>query len=363
MDRMRLLAAALAAALVITSCAPGQTAPTPAGTATPAVAAPSPTPTPTPTPEPVTLKTGQVGGVSDAAIFLAQEKGFFAEQGITLEVTFFASAAQMVTPLGTGELLVGGGASGAGLFNAMDRGVGIVIVADKGNLNPGHGYEATLVRKDLAGVIKGPKDLKGRTIAISARNITPEVTLDTLLRQGGLTIKDVKVVTIPHADMLLAFQNGAIEVGLPIEPHVARILASGVATVLTRNDAVTPNHQTAVILYSEKLVERRDVAVRFMVAYIKGARLYNDGFVKKDPQKRAEAIQLLAKATKLDVALFEQMVMPGIDPDGKVNEKSLLEIQEWFVAAGSQKKVVELSKAVDLSFAAEAVRRLGGPYR
>jgi len=311
---------------------------------------------------PVTLKVGQVGGISDGAIYIADAKGYFKEQGITLESTPFASAAQMVAPLGTDELQIGGGALSAGLFNAIGRGVGMFIVADKGNLNPGNGYEAIVVRKELADTIKGPKDLKGRTVAISAFDITPEVTLDAYMRQGGLTVKDVNLVAVAHPDMLQALKNGSIDAGLPIEPHVSRIIAAGGGGILVPDDAVTPGHQTAVVLFSEKFAQQRDVAVRFMKAYIQGARFYNDAFVKKDGAKRAEAVVILAKATKLDVALFDAMVMPGIDPTGKVNLDSIREIQTWFVAKGSQQKLIDLAKAVDLSFADAAVRQLG-PYK
>lgn len=310
----------------------------------------------------VTLKIGQVGGISDAAFHIATAKGYFKDQGIALEAIPFASAAQMVAPLGTGELQVGGGASSAGLFNAIGRRVGLVIVADKGNMDPGHGYEAIVVRKELAATIKGPKDLKGRTVAISAMDITPEVTLDTYLRQGGLTEKDVNLVAVPHPDMLQALKNGSIDAGLPIEPFVSRIVAAGVATVLVRDDTVTPGHQVAVVLFSEKFARQRELAVRFMKAYILGARFYNDAFVKKQTAKRSEAIDILVKATKVDPALFETMVMPGINPAGKVNLESLTHIQKWFVNKGSQQKFIELSKAVDLSFADEAVRQLG-PYK
>lgn len=307
---------------------------------------------------PVTLKIGQVGGISDAAIYLADAKGYFKEQGIALDPLAFASAAQMVAPLGTGQFQVGGGASSAGLFNAIGRRVGVLIVADKGNLDPGHGYEAIVVRKDLVGTIKGPKDLKGRTVAVSAMDITPEVTLDTYLRQAGLTVKDVNLVTVSHVDMLQALKNGSIDVCLPIEPTLARIVTAGVGSVLVRDDTVTPGHQVAVLLFSEQFARQRELAVRFMKAYILGARFYNDAFVKKETAARTEAIAILTRAAKVDPALFEAMVMPGINPAGRVNLDSLREIQTWFVKKGSQEKLIDLSKAVDLSFADEAVRQL-----
>lgn len=386
---MMRVALVVATALFAVACA---AAPTPVPTQAPPTAAPKPTeaakptaapatavpPTNAPTtasqptaapaatkaaPASVTVKFGQVGGLSDAAIFIAEAKGFFKEQGITVEYVPFTSAAQMVAPLGTNELQIGGGAISAGLFNAFNRDVKILIVADKGNQNPGNGYEAYIVRKDLADQIKGPKDLKGRTVALAARDISPEYSLDAYLRQGGLTINDVNVVTMGHPDMLSALQNKAIDVGAPIEPTLSRTLQAGVGTLLTRVDAVVPGIQVAVILYSQKFAtDQRDAATRFMFAYLKGARLYNDAFTKKDLQVRKDVVDILAKATKLDASLFDTMYVPGIDPNGKVNVKSTDDIQQWFVKKGSLNKVADLEKLIDMSFANDASKQLG-PYK
>jgi NitT/TauT family transport system substrate-binding protein len=316
-------------------------------------------PTATATPTPVTIRFGQVGSVSDAAIFIADAKGYFKEQGITLEAVPFTSAAQMVAPLGTNDLQAGGGAPSAGLYNAVDRGVQVRIVADKGSLTPGHGYEAVIVRKALADTVKSAKDMKGLKISIAARDIVPEYSLDTYLRTGGLTIKDVEVVPLAFPDMVPAMANGAIDVAIPTEPTATRILDAGTGTLITRTDAVVPGEQTAVILYSEKFAQDRDAATRFMVAYLKGARFYTDAFDKKDPVKRTEAIDIISRATRLDVTLINRVVMPGIDPNGKVNVESLDAAQKYFVAKGTQTKALDMAKIVDQSFAQEAVKRLG----
>lgn len=361
---MKALATLVTAMLIATGCG-GTAAPSPSPAA-PSAAAPTvaatTAPTPSPTLAPVTLKFGQVGAISDAAIFIADAKGYFKAQGITLEITPFQSAALMVTPLGTGELDAGGGAPSAGLFNAIDRGVKIRIVADKGSLTPGHGYEAVIVRKGLADKVKSAKDMKGLKVSIASRDIVPEYSLDAFLRTGGLTIKDVEVVPLAFPDMTAAIANGSVDVAVPTEPTATRILDAGTGVLITRTDVIVPGEQTAVILYSEKLAQNKDVAVRFMKAYLLGARFYTDAFDKKDPAKRKEAVEILAKATKLDVALIEKVVLPGIDPNGIVNVKSLDAAQQYFVAKGSQPKAVDMAKVVDLSFADEAVKQLGA-YR
>jgi NitT/TauT family transport system substrate-binding protein len=350
---MRLSGIAFATVLTLVACA-GTASPSASPTVAVSAAA-----TATASPTPVTIKFGQVGSVSDAAIFIADAKGYFKEQGITLEAVPFTSAAQMVAPLGTNELQAGGGAPSAGLYNAVDRGVQVRIVADKGSLTPGHGYEAVIVRKGLADTVKSAKDMKGLKVSIAARDIVPEYSLDTYLKTGGLTIKDVEVVPLAFPDMIPAIANGAIDVAIPTEPTATRILDAGTGTLITRTDVVVPGEQTAVILYSEKFAQDKDAATRFMVAYLRGARFYSDAFDKKDPVKRTEAIDIISRATRLDVTLINRVVMPGIDPNGKVNVDSLDAAQKYFVAKGTQTKALDMSKIVDQSFAQEATKRLG----
>lgn len=308
------------------------------------------------------VKYGQIGGVSDAAVFIADAKGFFKAQGIAHEPRAFNSAEQVIAPLGAGELAVGTGAPSADLFNAVDRGAKLRIVADNGSLLLGHGYEAIIVRRDLAGRVKSAKDMKGLKVSIAARDIVLEYSLDRFLRTGGLTIKDVEVVPLTFPNMITALAGGSIDVAALIEPYVTRILQAETGVLITRTDAVVPNAQTAVILYSETFAQQRNIAACWMLAYIQGARFFNDAFDKNDPAKRKEAIEILSKATKLEAALFGNMVLPGLHPDGKVNVESLGAAQEYFVAKRSQLKVADLAKLVDLSFAEEAVKQLG-PYR
>jgi len=316
-----------------------------------------------PSPEtltPAKVKVGNVGGISDAALFIAFDKGYFREQALEVEFKPFTSAADMVPFLGTGDLDVAAGAPSAGLLNAISRDVPLRIVADKGNMNPGHGYEAIVVRTALAGQIKGPADLRGRKVAISQRNITPEVALDAYLQKAGLSVKDIDVVTMPFPNMRDALANGSIDAAIAIEPFVAQIVDKHIGVILQRDDATVPRHQVAVILYGPKFADKPDVGRRFMVAYLKAARLYNDAFEKNDATKRKDVIDILVQNTTVkDVALYDKMVMPGIDPNGKVNVESIAEEQEYFLKKGAQKNKQDLTKVVDTQYADWAVRKLG----
>jgi NitT/TauT family transport system substrate-binding protein len=307
------------------------------------------------------LQVGLVGGISDAAFYIANDKGWFKEQGIEIAITRFDSAAQMVAPLGTGQLDIGGGAPSAGLLNAIARDVPLKIVADKGNMDPGHGYEAMMVRKEQADKFKSPADLKGKKVAITARNISPEVTLDAFLRSGGLSVKDVQIVTMAHADMGQAIANGSIDMGMPIEPFVTQFAEKGIASIWRRNDEVFPRQQVAVVLYGPKFAsDRPELAKKFMLAYLKAIRYYNDAFSKRDVAKKKEIIKILASNTAVkDEALYDKMVMPGLDFNGRVNLDTLGFQQNYYLANGAQKTRVDLDKAVDNQYVDWAAQKLG----
>src|SRR5262249_61205624 len=93
-----------------------------------------------------TIVVGATSSTSDAPIYIADRKGYFQAEGLDVKVANFRSAADMVAPLGTGQIQAGAGS--AGLYNAVLRGIKIKIVADKASSPPGYGATKILVRRD-----------------------------------------------------------------------------------------------------------------------------------------------------------------------------------------------------------------------
>jgi NitT/TauT family transport system substrate-binding protein len=137
----------------------------------------------------------------------------------------------------------------------------------------------------------------------------------------------------------------------------------GLVSVWQRGDQYAPNQQVAVIQFAPQFAKKTDLATRFMIAYLRGVRYYNDAFTKKDPAARAEVINILAGATALkDKALYDKMGLPGLNPDGAVNLADLKRQQDYYLAANEQKNAADLDKLVDGGFVAAALKVLG-PYK
>ena len=75
-------------------------------------------------------------------------------------------------------------------------------------------------------------------------------------------------------------------------------------------------------------------------------------------------MQLLTQATAVkDPAMWNKMVWPAIDGDGRINVASIRQAEEWFTKQGMVRQRADLDRFVDASFAEWAVAQLGGPYR
>jgi len=279
----------------------------------------------------------------------------------------FDAAARMIAPLASGDLEVGGGGISAGLFNAVARGLGVKIVADKSTSAPGLGTGALMVRKALieAGRYKAARDLKGLKVAVPGPGTGTSTSIDRFLATVGMSIADVELVYLSFPQMVTALQNNGVDAAFVVEPSRSAVEASGSAVSIVRDDEMFPNHQIAVTLYSGRFIRsNRDAAVRFMRAFLRGTRDYND--VVRDGRLAgpgAEAIIAVLTEYSLikDPAIYRRVGVHGCDPDGKLNLPSLEADLAFFVAQGLIQGKVDVASAIDASIAEAAVRDIG-PY-
>jgi NitT/TauT family transport system substrate-binding protein len=348
---------------------PSAPAPSLPPTSAPATTAAAPFPPPgvakPATPDAVRL--GFIGTASDSGVVLAIERGYFTAVGIAVETVPFSTAAEMVAPLGAGQLDVGGGSPGAGLNNAVARGIALKLVADKGNTSPGHGFEALLVRKDLwdSGQVRGLADFPGRRLGTpTTAGVGANVVFDRAMRSVGRGVQDVEIAELSQPDILSALANGSVELGQLLEPFATRAVAGGYAVILARDDEIYPNHQLATLLYSAAFgQERPDTARRFMLAYVQGLRDYNRAFFGGDAARREAVLPTLMEYTKLtDRSIWDQMVLPGLNPDCRLFGDTLAEDQDYYLAAGLQREPIDLPALIDHQYCDYAVQQLG-PYR
>jgi len=314
------------------------------------------------------VRIGVLGASSDAPYYIADAKGYFGEAGIEAKFVNATNTAQLVAPLGTGELDVGSGAPSASLYNAVARGIDIKIVADKGSMPRGYGFMPLLVRKDLidSGRFRSFADLKGLRVGSPTPGGANVSTLNEALKKGGLTLNDVEAVFMGQLELALALENKALDAALVTEPNATLAVDDGKAVRFAGGDEIYPDQQLSVVVYSGEFIRKRpETAKRFMLAYIRAVRDYNDALRDGHLAGRGadEIIGIMTRYAKVkDPKIYRDMVPNGVNPDGRVNLASLQEDHDLFGALGLLKGNSNVKDLVDLSFADAAVAVLG-PYR
>ena len=311
------------------------------------------------------VRIGIANAISDVTIYIADKKGYFRDEGLTVEITGFASGANMVAPLGVGDLDVGGGSASAGFFNAVERGIKMRIVADKASSLPGYAVNRLVVLKTHvdSGRFKTLADLKGMKVALNAPGVSAQVTLDVALKRGGLTRADIETTHMPMPDYVVALQNKAVDASFATEPHATISVRNGSAVSIIGDDELIPGHQIANLLYSEKFATARsDEARRFMKAYLRAIRFYNGAL--KDSRMAGpnadEVIAILTATTPIkDPSIFRIITPNGCDPNGFINLESLKLDFNNYRDAGLIKGNVTVEQVIDRSFVDAALAELG----
>jgi NitT/TauT family transport system substrate-binding protein len=309
------------------------------------------------------VKVSVYQSVSDAGIYIANDRGYFKAENIDVDLIQLDAVSSVVTALASGQVDVAGGAPSAAIYNAFRQGIGIRIVADKGSMKNRAGYLGVVVRKGLENEIKDFADLRGHRIAWTGygSGTTNEVALDKMLKKSTLKDSDLDLQNLTFSDSLAALATGSVDAAYLIEPLMQSAQQRNIGKILVTGDQMYLNQQVAVLLYGAEFSRHTDVAQRFMAAYLRGVRDYNDAFFKN--KDRAAIVDILSKNTNVKKPeLYATMVMPGLDPDGAVNVAGMKSDMEWFLSKGFLKEPVDVSKVVDTSFAESAVKQLG-PYQ
>jgi NitT/TauT family transport system substrate-binding protein len=310
-------------------------------------------------PKPVTLRVLLLPFLSYAPFLIAEEEGYFAQQGLQVEFVKLIRTDDAIPALVQGKLDVAAGPVSVGILNAMLRGAKIKFVADKGYVAPeGCAYFGLIARRALVegGELERPTQLQGRRLDVNRVSLEGYY-VEKLLKTVGLTINDVEIVDVPPPVESEALEKGTIDLAAMSEPWLTRTLQAEHGVLWMPAQQVIPDFQFAFILYGPILLEKNpDIGKRFMVAYLKAVRQYNQGKTERN-------LEILAEHTGLDRELLNQACWLPMRNDGRIYVQSVFDFQAWAVEKGFLDSKVTEEQFWDASFVEHANQVLNRPTR
>ncbi len=286
--------------------------------------------------------------LSSVVAHIALAEGFFADEGLDIELFWADSSAIVIPSLAQGEVDVSTtGQFDASFINVIDRGARIRLVAARTvHSTDGCGYFAFVVRSELmdSGRLDEPAALRGLRMA-TERTAGSYYYWSMLLARSQLTFDDVEIVSVPHAAVPSALAQGRIDAASQTEPWLTRSVRTGNAQIWKSVAEVLPNHQSSFLVFGRRLLDSRpDLGHRFMSAYMRAVRQYvADG---KSPRH----IEIAVGQTEMGRDELREMCWPQVVVDGRIDPSSLQQYQKWALEQGLIDTLVPVEQLVDDRF-------------
>jgi NitT/TauT family transport system substrate-binding protein len=296
------------------------------------------------------LKAVVLPFLSASPFYIAAEEGFFEEQNLEVEFVRLPRAVEAIPALARGEVDVSAGQLTLTVLNAMTSGVRIQLVAGTAFDSPdGCTNNGLLARRELveSGRLSGPEDLVGLKVELDVL-LPSAFAVDRLLQSAGLGIDDLEVVNLPAPAHVDAVAAGTIDLAVATEPYLTRMSREGKAVVWMGTEEIVPDYQLSSVMFGPSLLDDRpDVGERFMVAFRKAMRQYEQG---KTPRN----LEILSEATGLSVEELNGMCWPTFREDGRVGTDGFIEYQEWLRSRELIDRVLPAEDLVDERFVEHA---------
>ena len=310
------------------------------------------------------LRVGALRLTSSAPLFIAAEKGYFADEGLDVELKFMKSAQPVAMALASGDIDVGATGLTAGLYNAATNGLKVSIVADKGRVWPGYKLVGLMVSNDAwEKGVRNLSDLKNKRVGITQVGSTFHYMLGNILTKNGMDLKDVKPTPLGGVkSMMDTVVANRIETAFMVQPFCTVMEKKKMGHVmLWAGDAM--RYQIAAIFISEKIAKNEALGLKFMRAYIRACRFYydncltkKDGLLVKGPGFD-EVLGYIAKYTSRKPALIA-LGLNYNDRDGKLFAGDIQRQIDWYHAHKMVGKRLDAKEIVNMELWRKAVRSL-----
>ncbi len=304
-----------------------------------------------------TVKVGVFRGTSaSGAVYVAKEKGYFAAQGLDVEVVVFDAGEAVAVASVSGAIDFGAAGVSAAFYNLASQG-SIRVISGINRDVPGF-QAVVLVASNRAfdAGLRDFKDLPGRSVALTTVGSTFHYALGLVEEKLGLDTKSVRIVAAQGLpNVASAVVGGQVDAAVMPTPFAAPLLDKGEVKRVGYVADVAP-WQVGVLWSSTATADNRGETIRrFLAAYRQGVTDYHAAFTgpgetRADGPTAAQVLAIIAKYTGQAPAQISHGIS-YIDPEGRIDARDIAHQIDWFRAQGMLKGAIDPDTLIDRRYA------------
>ena len=289
-------------------------------------------------PEEPKLKLALIPVLDTIPIFIAEQNGYFAEQGITVETLPVKSPQERDVLVTTGQV--------DGVLTDLQS-VGL-LNKDTPKLKAVYTSRRPFPNAPMFRILAGPKtsiaapaDLKGVPIGISANTIMEYLT-DRMLAGEGLKPEEIAKIEIGQIPVRFEqLLNGNIQAAALPDPLAQGAIAGGAKLIV--DDTKYPQFSQSVLAFTaDTLKNQPNTVTKFLVAWEKAVSELN-----ANPQKYQG---VLIEQGRVPKSIQDSYTMPPFPGRGVPSEGEVKDVVAWLKAKGLIGRDIPYSDMVDPSF-------------
>ncbi|HEV8015234.1 MAG TPA: ABC transporter substrate-binding protein [Stellaceae bacterium] len=299
------------------------------------------------------IKIGVVRTLAVGPIFVADDRGYFKDEGLDATIVYFDAAQPIAIAVASGDIDFGCTGMAAAFYSLAGQGVLKIIGAGNREM-PGFknaGYIASNRAYDAG--FTSLKQLAGKTVAVTQVGSQLHYDLGLAADKYKIDLSAIHVAALQsNTNMSSAMAGGQADLGVfPVTPAM-QLLTRGEAKLIAWVGDEVPYSQANTAFTSVKTAnDKRDTVERFLRAFKKGARAYHDAFADAKEQRRdgptADAIlALLAKYTQQKPEDI-RVAIPWLDAELRLDNQDIRHQIAWFHDQGQMKTAVNAADIID----------------
>lgn len=288
--------------------------------------------------ETITLSIATLPILDNLPMYVAQQEGLFAKNGVAVEFVPAGSAAErdQIFAAGKADGMINDSVST--LFYNQNQ-VQIQIVRFARTATATTPQYQILAAPDSG--ITSPQDLKGVEIGISQGTVIEYVT-DRLLQAEGLSQDEINTIAVPSiADRMTLLGSGELKSATLPDPLSTLAIQGGASVVL--DDTKYPEYGYSVYSFSKKMIDENPEAVRGFLAAVEEAV----GMINSDPTKWEE---LLVEQKLVPAPLVGTYQSPPFPTASVLSPEQWDDVLAWAKDKGLIQKDLPYTESVNPSF-------------
>ena len=302
------------------------------------------------------VKIGVVRSMGGAPLYVAEDMGFYKDEGLDAELVWFDAAQPVAVATASGDVDFGSTGITAAFLNLAAQGTLKIIGAGTWERKGFQSIGFMVSNQAYAAGVHSLKDMAGHSVGITQIGTPLHYNIAFALEAAGVDLKTVRFVPLQsNPNVASAIKGGQVDAASQTSANIYPLVERGEAKLLGWASDTVEGESEATFTNTKFANDHPDAVKKFLTAFRKAEATWDAAFTDKDG-KRADqpSAKRMMEIAAQRLSLPPDVLARGVgyyDPQARVAIADVQRAIDWYYAQGMIKEKLDAASLVDKRFA------------